>query len=79
MLEAHLGARSYVVGDSCTIADIANFAYVHVADDAGLRLADHPSVSAWLARVRSQPSFIDDLAPCPDNARAGASRSIYDS
>jgi glutathione S-transferase len=78
MLEAHLGRRSYLVGDSCTIADIANFAYVHVADDAGLGLADYPSVTAWLARVRTQPRFIDDLAPYPDNARAGASRSIYD-
>jgi glutathione S-transferase len=40
-----------------------NFADVHVADDAGLTLADYPSVSAWLARVRTQPRFIDDLAP----------------
>jgi hypothetical protein len=48
-----------------------NFADVHVADDAGLTLADYPSVSAWLARVRTQPRFIDDLAPYPDNAGAG--------
>jgi hypothetical protein len=35
-------------------------------------------VSGWLERVRALPRFIDDLAPYPDNARAGASRSIYD-
>jgi glutathione S-transferase len=78
MLGAHLGAREWLVGEACTIADVANFAYAHVADEAGLRLGDHPAVCAWLDRVRALPGFIDDLAPYPDNARAGASRSIYD-
>jgi glutathione S-transferase len=78
MLEAHLEGRSYLVGDSCSIADLSNFAYAHVAQDAGFRLTDYPSVSGWLERVRALPRFIDDLAPYPDNALAGASRSIYD-
>ena len=78
MLEAHLEGRSFLVGDSCSIADLSNFAYAHVAQDAGFRLTDYPSVSGWLERVRALPRFIDDLAPYPDNARAGASRSIYD-
>src|SRR4051812_44206041 len=78
MLEAHLAGRSYLVGEACTIADIANFAYTHVAEDAGLALAEHPAVSAWLDRVRALPRFVADLAPYPDNARPGASRSIYD-
>jgi glutathione S-transferase len=78
MLEAHLDERSYLVGGSCSIADLANFAYTHVAEDAGFCLGDYPSVSAWLYRVRALPGFVDDLAPYPDNARPGASRSIYD-
>jgi glutathione S-transferase len=78
MLDAHLHGRSFLVGDSCSIADIANFGYTHVAEDAGYRLADFPNVSAWLALVRAQPGFVDDLAPYPDNARPGLSRSIYD-
>ena len=78
MLEAHLAGRSYLVGNSCSIADLSNFAYAHVAQDAGFRLTDYPAVSGWLERVRALPRFIDDLAPYPDNARAGASRSIYD-
>jgi glutathione S-transferase len=77
-LEAHLADGPYLVGRGCTIADLANFAYVHVAEDAGYRLADYPAVSAWLERVREQPNFIDDLAPYPDNARPGASHSTYD-
>jgi glutathione S-transferase len=78
MLEAHLDERPYLVGGSCSIADLANFAYAHVAEDAGLRLSEYPSVSAWLDRVRALPDFVDDLLPYPDNARPPASRSIYD-
>jgi glutathione S-transferase len=78
MLEAHLEGRSYLVGDSCSIADLANFAYAHLAEDAGFRLAAYPSVSGWLEQVRAEPRFIDDLMPYPDNARPGASLSIYD-
>jgi glutathione S-transferase len=78
LLEEHLDGRSYLVGDSCSIADISNFAYTHVAEDAGYRLAAYPAVSAWLDRIASLPRFIDDLVPYPANARPGASRSIYD-
>jgi glutathione S-transferase len=78
MLGAHLDGREWLVGSRCTIADLANFAYAHVADDAGLRLADHPAVCAWLDRIRALPGFMDDLEPYPANARPGASRSIYD-
>src|SRR4051812_35369049 len=74
MLEARLANRSYLVGDSCSIADIANFAYTHVAADAGFKLNEYTAVSSWLARVSALPGFIDDLAPYPDNARPGASR-----
>jgi glutathione S-transferase len=79
MLEARLASREFLVGDSCTIADVANFAYTHVAEDAGFRLRDFPSVTAWLGRVRALPGHMDDLVPYPANARPGASRSIYDS
>jgi glutathione S-transferase len=76
MLEAHLAGRAFLVGDAATIADVACFAYAHVAPDAGL---EHPpAVAAWLDRVRALPGFMDDLVPYPANARPGASRSIYD-
>ena len=38
-----------------------------------------PHVAAWLERVRALPGFADDYVIYPDNARPGASRSIYDS
>jgi glutathione S-transferase len=78
MLEARLDGRAYLVGDACSIADLANFAYTHVAEDAGYRLSDYPAVSSWLQRIAALPRFVDDLAPYPASAHAGSSRSIYD-
>jgi len=57
-LEAHLASREYLVAERFTIADIALFAYVHVADEGGFRLADYPAVTRWLQRVASQPGVL---------------------
>jgi glutathione S-transferase len=77
-LDAHLADHEYLVAESCSIADLSNFAYTHVAGDAGIGLEQYPNVTAWLRRIEGTPRFMNDLAPYPDNARAGASRSIYD-
>jgi glutathione S-transferase len=77
-LQAHLDGRSFLVGDTCTIADLANFAYTHVAEDAGYDLTSFPAVAGWLERITELPRFMDNLAPYPKNAQPGASRSIYD-
>jgi glutathione S-transferase len=76
VLDAHLARRDWVVGAAPTIADLALFAYTSRAPDAGL--THPPQVAAWLERVRGLPGFLDDFVPYPDNARPGASRSIYD-
>jgi glutathione S-transferase len=78
MLEAQLGDRDFLLGEQATIADVANFAYTSRAGDAGLPLDGYPAVAAWLDRIRGLPGFMDDFAPYPANAHAGASRSIYD-
>jgi glutathione S-transferase len=78
VLEEHLQNREFLVGAACSTADVSLYAYTHVAEDAGYDLDAHPAVSAWLRRVEAQPGFVNDLVPYPDNARPGASRSIYD-
>lgn len=77
-LDRHLARERFLVGDAYSIADIAVYAYTHVADEAGHDLERSPHVTAWIARVRSQSGHIDDLEPYPPNARAGAGRSMYD-
>jgi glutathione S-transferase len=78
LLDAHLRERSYFVGDRYSVADIAVYGYVHVADEAGLELDAFPALRAWLDRVAAQPGYVNDLEPYPGNARPGAGRSIYD-
>ena len=57
-MERRLGARSYLVGDSLTIADIALYGYVHVADEGGFDLGRYPAVEKWIARVAAEPGHI---------------------
>jgi glutathione S-transferase len=56
VMERHLaGPRSFFVAERYTIADIALYAYTHVADQGGFDLSPFPSIRAWLDRVRAQP------------------------
>jgi glutathione S-transferase len=75
LLDAELARRDWLVGDRCTIADLAVFGYGHRAQDVGL--VPGPHMSAWCDRIRALPGFVDDLAPYGENARRGAGRSIY--
>ncbi len=58
LMDEHLGRHDWFVGDSATLADIALYAYTHVCEDGGYRLADYPSVGRWLERVPTLPNFI---------------------
>ncbi len=58
VMERHLAARSFFVGERYTVADIALYAYTHVADEGGFDLERYGAVREWLARVRSQPRHV---------------------
>ncbi len=57
-MERHLAGREFLVGSAFTIADIALYAYTHVAHEGGFDLDAYPSVRAWLERVAAQPGHI---------------------
>jgi len=59
--------REFVAGDY-SIADIALYAYVHCASDAGADPRSHQSIARWLDRVEAQPGFVNDLEPLPAHA-----------
>jgi glutathione S-transferase len=61
LLEAELGVRSYLVGDSPTLADVALYAYVARAPEGGVALDDYPVLRAWLARIEALPGFVPML------------------
>ena len=62
-MERHLEGRSWLVADSMTIADIALYAYTHVADEGGFDLEPYPAIRAWLDRVATQPGHVPIDAP----------------
>ena len=57
-MEDHLKAGDFFVGDRYTIADIALYAYTHVAGEGGFDLSGFPAVRAWLERVAAQPGHV---------------------
>ena len=58
VMERHLAERRFFVAERYSIADIALYAYTHVADEGGFDLAGYPSVRAWLARVAAEPRYV---------------------
>jgi glutathione S-transferase len=61
VMEGHLATREFFVANRYSIADIALYAYTHVADQGGFDLARFPAIQAWLGRVRAQPRYVPML------------------
>jgi glutathione S-transferase len=58
VMETQLEGRPFFVGGRYSIADIALYAYTHVAHEAQLDLAPYPKVRGWLERVAEQPHHV---------------------
>jgi len=58
VMDAHLRDRPFFVGADYTIADIALYAYTHVAEEGGFALAPYAAIRAWVARVAAQPRHV---------------------
>jgi glutathione S-transferase len=57
-MERHLKTRRFLVGERYSVADIALYAYTHVAHEGAFDLARYPAIGAWLARVAAQPRHV---------------------
>jgi glutathione S-transferase len=64
--------RPFIAGEDYTVADIALYAYVHCAHEAGADAREHGTIGAWLDRVEATPGFENDLAPFPPHAMAAS-------
>lgn len=58
VMQNHLEGRKWFVGDHPTIADIALYAYTHVAHEGGFDLSPYPSMRSWLHNVAHLPNYI---------------------
>jgi glutathione S-transferase len=58
VMEGELSRRSFFAGERYSLADIALYAYTHVAHEGAFDLSRYSAILAWLDRVRSQPGHI---------------------
>ena len=58
VMNDHLARHAFFVADTYSIADIALYAYTHVAHEGGFDLASYGAVRGWMERVRSEPGHI---------------------
>jgi glutathione S-transferase len=61
VMEQQLVRTPFLVGDSFSIADIALYAYTHVAHQGGFDLTQFPAIQSWLERIRQQPGYVGML------------------
>jgi glutathione S-transferase len=64
VMEQALATEPFLTGDEFSIADIALYAYTHVAAEGGFDLGTYPQVRAWLARVDRVPGFLGMFQAC---------------
>jgi glutathione S-transferase len=57
-MERHLGGREFLVGDGPTVADLALYAYTHVAHEGGFEMARFAAIEEWLGRIRALPGYL---------------------
>jgi len=62
VMERQLQQAPFLVGEEPTLADVALYAYTHVAHEGGYRLDEFPAVRDWLARFAALPDFV--AMPC---------------
>jgi glutathione S-transferase len=59
VMEQHLMTRLFFVNGRYSIADVALYAYTHVAHEGGFDLTKFPAVRAWLDHVKAQPGYVE--------------------
>lgn len=63
VMEQQLTANDFIANDEFSIADIALYAYTHVAHEGGFDLKNYPAVRDWLTRIEARPRYVAMRAP----------------
>jgi len=67
VLEDHLTAQKWIVGDGLTIADLSCCGYLYYPEPYGFDRADWPHISAWLDRIAATPGWKHPYELMPGN------------
>ena len=63
IMEQRLNAADFIAGNAFSLADIALFAYTHVAAEGGFDLSNYAAINGWIARIEARPAFVAMQAP----------------
>lgn len=66
ILDAHLTAHEFMVGNRYGITDIAVYGYVHVSSEAGIDMQAFPAVLRWMQAVSATPGYAPLSSLCAD-------------
>ena len=58
VMDDHMAGNDFFVGNRFTIADIALYAYTHVAGEADVDLSQFPNIQSWIKRIEATPRYI---------------------
>jgi glutathione S-transferase len=58
VMERRLSGSSWLAGEAYSVADIALYAYTHMAEEGGFDLSRYPGIQSWISRVASQPGHV---------------------
>ncbi len=68
-VDSHLSGRQWLVGESCSIADIGCWGRMVFMAEGGIDIAAWPNVEAWAARLKAMPGFALPYDLIPKNDR----------
>jgi glutathione S-transferase len=71
VMENHLKHHRYFAADRFSVADIALYAYAHLAHECDFDLAPYPAIRTWLDRVAAEPNHVP-MDWRPENAVVAA-------
>jgi glutathione S-transferase len=58
VMEQTLAEKDFIANDAFSIADIALYAYTHVAHEGGFDLSEYPALRLWLQRIEARPRYV---------------------
>lgn len=58
VMETELQKSTFLVGETPTLADIANYTYIALAPEGNISLTPYPHLRSWLARIEALPRFL---------------------
>ncbi|AUI88260.1 glutathione S-transferase [Vibrio azureus] len=64
IMDKQLSKSAYLVGEQFSIADIALYAYTHVAHEGGFDLEKYPNIQRWISEIQDFECYVGMCQPC---------------